>query len=84
VFLERVVDICAHKLGHCSDEMRLRNYHSSGRVPYTTQMAASTIPATIPRCCSGEGADWLEDWKKKQAAARAAGCLDGESESALR
>jgi len=35
-FLERVIDICGHKLGIPADEMRLRNYIKSSEMPYTT------------------------------------------------
>ena len=73
-FLERAVDICAHKLGIPADEMRLRNYVRTEEFPYTT-----------PNGCvydSGNYAKMLEvakkkigwdEWKKKQAAARKQG-----------
>ncbi len=35
-FLERVIDICGHKLGIPADEIRLRNYIQPQEFPYTT------------------------------------------------
>ena len=35
-FLERVIDICAHKLNIPADEMRLRNYIRPEEFPYVT------------------------------------------------
>ncbi|HKS72956.1 MAG TPA: molybdopterin cofactor-binding domain-containing protein, partial [Terriglobales bacterium] len=73
-FLERVLDICAHELNIPADEMRLRNYIRKEEFPYTT-----------PNGCvydSGDYAGMLQlakhligwdEWKKKQAAARAEG-----------
>ncbi|HZQ92487.1 MAG TPA: xanthine dehydrogenase family protein molybdopterin-binding subunit [Terriglobales bacterium] len=77
-FLERVVDICGHELGIPADEMRRRNYIRAEEFPYTT-----------PNGCvydSGNYAAMLalaqkligwDDWKKKQAAARAEGRMIG-------
>ena len=73
-FLERILDICAHELDIPADEMRLRNYIRKEEFPYTT-----------PNGCvydSGDYAGMLQlaknligwdEWKKKQAAARAEG-----------
>ncbi len=77
-FMERVLDICGHELGIAADEMRLRNYIRPEQMPYTT-----------PNGCvydSGDYPDMLEkakdligydDWRKKQADARAEGRLLG-------
>jgi 2-furoyl-CoA dehydrogenase large subunit len=75
-FLERVVDICARKLGIPADEMRQRNYIAE--MPYTT-----------PNGCVYDSGDyghmldtakvligWAE-WQKKIAAMRAQGRMIG-------
>jgi 2-furoyl-CoA dehydrogenase large subunit len=77
-FLERVIDICAHKLGIPADEMRLRNYLRREEFPYTT-----------PNGCvydSGDYSRMLElakkligwdAWRLKQAEARKQGRMLG-------
>jgi len=73
-FLERVVDICAHQLGIAPDEMRLRNYIRPEEFPYTTPNGCVYDSGNYPKMLqvAKERIGW-EDWKKKQAAARAAG-----------
>jgi len=77
-FLERVVDICAHQLGIAPDEMRLRNYIRPEEFPYTTPNGCVYDSGNYPKMLqvAKERIGW-EDWKKKQAAARAAGCWMG-------
>lgn len=77
-FLERVIDICAHELGIPADEMRKKNYIRSEQMPYTT-----------PNGCVYDSGDYsmmldkakeligYDDWKRKQAEARAEGRLIG-------
>ena len=71
-FLERVVDICAHKLGIPADEMRLRNYIRPEEFPYTTPNGCVYDSGNYPKMLeiAKEKIGW-DDWKKKQAAARA-------------
>ena len=73
-FLERVVDICAHQLGIAPDEMRLRNYIRPEEFPYTTPNGCVYDSGNYPKMLqvAKEQIGW-EDWKKKQAAARAEG-----------
>jgi 2-furoyl-CoA dehydrogenase large subunit len=73
-FLERVVDICAHKLGIPADEMRLRNYIRPEEFPYTTPNGCVYDSGNYPKMLqvAKEKIGW-DDWKKKQAAARAEG-----------
>jgi CO/xanthine dehydrogenase Mo-binding subunit len=73
-FLERVVDICAHELGIPADEMRLRNYIRPEEFPYTTPNGCVYDSGNYPKMLqvAKEQVGW-EDWKKKQAAARAEG-----------
>ena len=73
-FLERVVDICAHQLGIAPDEMRLRNYIRPEEFPYTTPNGCVYDSGNYPKMLqlAKERIGW-EDWKKKQAAARAEG-----------
>ena len=73
-FLERVVDICAHQLGIAPDEMRLRNYIRPEEFPYTTPNGCVYDSGNYPKMMqvAKERIGW-EDWKKKQAAARAEG-----------
>ena len=73
-FLERVVDICAHQLGIPPDEMRLRNYIRPEEFPYTTPNGCVYDSGNYPKMLqvAKERIDW-EDWKKKQAMARAEG-----------
>ena len=73
-FLERVVDICAHQLGIPPDEMRLRNYIRPEEFPYTTPNGCVYDSGNYPKMLqvAKERIDW-EDWKTKQAMARAEG-----------
>ena len=73
-FLERVVDICAHQLGIAPDEMRLRNYIRPEEFPYTTPNGCVYDSGNYPKMLqvAKEQIGW-EDWKQKQAAARAEG-----------
>jgi len=73
-FLERVVDICAHQLGIPPDEMRLRNYIRPEEFPYTTPNGCVYDSGNYPKMLqvAKEQIGW-EDWKKKQAVARAEG-----------
>ena len=71
-FMERVIDICAHELGISADEMRLRNYIRE--FPYTTPNGCVYDSGNYPLLLekAKELIGW-DDWKKKQAAARAEG-----------
>jgi CO/xanthine dehydrogenase Mo-binding subunit len=70
-FLERVVDICAHKLGIPADEMRLRNYILPEEFPYTTPNGCVYDSGDYPKMLRvAKGLIGWEEWKKKQAAAR--------------
>ena len=73
-FLERVVDICAHQLGIAPDEMRLRNYIRPEEFPYTTPNGCVYDSGNYPKMLqvAKEQIGW-EEWRKKQAAARAEG-----------
>jgi len=75
-FMERIIDICGHKLGIPADEIRLRNYISE--FPYTTPNGcvydSGDFPAMLEKAKNLIG--W-EDWKKKQAEYRAEGRLIG-------
>ncbi len=77
-FLERLVDICAHKLGIPADVMRKRNYIRKEEFPYTT-----------PNGCVYDSGNYegmlelakqlldYEGWRKKQAEARKQGRMVG-------
>ncbi len=71
-FMERVIDICAHELGIPADEMRLRNYIRE--FPYTTPNGCVYDSGNYPLMLekAKELIGW-DDWKTKQAAARAEG-----------
>ena len=73
-FLERVIDICAHELGIAADEMRLRNYIRPEEFPYTTPNGCVYDSGNYPKMLqvAKERLGW-DEWKKKQAAARAEG-----------
>src|SRR5215813_11660817 len=73
-FLERVVDICAHELDIPPDEMRLRNYIRPEEFPYITPNGCVYDSGNYPKMMqvAKEKIHW-DDWKKKQAAARAEG-----------
>jgi CO/xanthine dehydrogenase Mo-binding subunit len=77
-FLERVVDICAHKIGIAADEMRLRNYILPEEFPYTTPNGCVYDSGNYPKMLQvAKGLIGWDDWKKKQAAARKEGRLIG-------
>src|SRR5712692_8384267 len=77
-FLERVVDICAHKIGIAADEMRLRNYILPEEFPYTTPNGCVYDSGNYPKMLQGaKGLIGWDDWKKKRAAAREEGRLIG-------
>ena len=75
-FMERIVDICAHELNIPADEMRLKNYIRE--FPYETPNGcvydSGNYPAMLEK--AKELVGW-NDWKKKQAEARAEGRLIG-------
>jgi CO/xanthine dehydrogenase Mo-binding subunit len=73
-FLERVIDICAHQLGIPADEMRLRNYIRPEEFPYTTPNGCVYDSGDYPKMLqvAKDQIGW-EEWKQKQAAARAEG-----------
>ncbi len=77
-FLERVIDICAHQLGIAADEMRLRNYIRPEEFPYTTPNGCVYDSGNYPKMLqvAKDLIGW-DEWKKKQAAARAEGRLIG-------
>jgi CO/xanthine dehydrogenase Mo-binding subunit len=77
-FLERVVDVCAHKLGIAPDEMRLRNYIRPEEFPYTTPNGCIYDSGNYPKMLelAKQKIGW-DDWKKKQTAARKEGRLIG-------
>jgi 2-furoyl-CoA dehydrogenase large subunit len=64
-FLERVLDICAHKLRIPADEMRLRNYIRPEEFPYTTPNGCIYDSGNYPRML--EVAKDLVGWEKWQA-----------------
>jgi len=77
-FLERVVDICAHKLAIPADEMRLRNYILPEEFPYTTPNGCVYDSGNYPKMLQvAKGLIGWDDWKKKQTAARTEGRLMG-------
>ncbi len=73
-FMERIVDICAHRLGIPADEMRLRNYIRPEEMPYTTPNGciydSGDYPAMLARAKQLIG--W-EEWREKQRRAREQG-----------
>jgi len=71
-FMERVIDICSHKLGIPGDEMRLRNYIRE--FPYTTPNGCVYDSGDFPKMMemAKELVGW-EEWKKKQKEARKEG-----------
>jgi 2-furoyl-CoA dehydrogenase large subunit len=77
-FLERVVDICAHKLGIPADEMRLRNYIQPNEFPYTTPNGCVYDSGNYPKML--EVAKRLigwDAWRKRQDEARNQGRMIG-------
>ena len=77
-FIERVLDICGHKLGIPADEMRLRNYIRPEEFPYTTPNGCVYDSGDYPRMLdiAKKRVGWGE-WQKKQKQARAEGRLLG-------
>lgn len=77
-FLERVIDICGHTLGLSADEIRLRNYIKPDEFPYTTPNGCVYDSGNYPRMLelAKKTLGW-EEWKRKQAEARAEGRLVG-------
>lgn len=71
-FMERVIDICAHELKIPADTMRLNNYIRE--FPYTTPNGCVYDSGNYPLLLEKAKAliGW-DDWKKKQAEARAEG-----------
>lgn len=71
-FMERIIDICAHELKIPADEMRLKNYIRE--FPYTTPNGcvydSGNYPLMLEKAKALVGWD---EWKKKQAEARADG-----------
>jgi 2-furoyl-CoA dehydrogenase large subunit len=77
-FLERVVDICAHKLGIPADEMRLRNYIQPNEFPYTTPNGCVYDSGNYPKMLEvGKRLIGWDAWKKKQDEARKQGRMIG-------
>lgn len=77
-FLERIVDICAHKIGIAADQMRLRNYILPEEFPYTTPNGCVYDSGNYPKMLQvAKGLIGWDDWKEKQAAARKEGRLIG-------
>ena len=73
-FLERVLDICAHKLGIPADEMRLRNYIRPEEFPYTTPNGCVYDSGNYPKMLEvAKNLIGWDAWKKKQAEARKEG-----------
>lgn len=73
-FLERIIDICSHELNIPADEMRLRNYIQPDEMPYLTPNGCVYDSGNYPKML--EVAKQLigyDEWKQKQAAARAEG-----------
>jgi len=77
-FLERVVDICAHELGIPGDEMRMRNYIRAEEFPYLTPNGCIYDSGNYPKMLevAKKLIGW-DEWKKKQAEAKAEGRLIG-------
>jgi len=77
-FLERVIDICGHKLGIPGDEMRLRNYIKPEEFPYTTLNGCVYDSGNYPRMLEkAKGLLGWKEWKQKQREARQQGRLVG-------
>lgn len=73
-FLERVIDICAHKLNIAADEMRLRNYIRPEEFPYTTPNGCVYDSGDYPRMLrvAKELIGW-DKWQAERAKAQAEG-----------
>jgi CO/xanthine dehydrogenase Mo-binding subunit len=77
-FMERILDICAHKLGIPADEMRLRNYILPEEFPYTTPNGCIYDSGNYPKMLEeGKRLIGWEDWKERREAARAEGRMLG-------
>ena len=73
-FLERVLDICAHKLKIPGDEMRLRNYIQPDEMPYTTPNGCVYDSGNYPKMLEvGKKLLGWDDWQKKIQQMRAEG-----------
>ena len=77
-FIERVIDICAHKLGIPGDEMRLRNYIRPDEFPYTTPNGcvydSGDYPAMLELAKERLGWNrWIKEQKKARAEGRRIG-----------
>ena len=70
-FLERVMDICGHKLGIPGDEIRLRNYIQPQEFPYTTPNGCVYDSGNYPGMLklAKELVNW-QKWKSERAAER--------------
>jgi CO/xanthine dehydrogenase Mo-binding subunit len=73
-FLERVMDICCHKLGFAPDEMRKRNYIRKEEFPYTTPNGCVYDSGDYARMLDigKKLIDW-DKWVKERAKARKEG-----------
>lgn len=77
-FLERVLDICSHKLGFTADEIRRRNYIRAEEFPYTTPNGCVYDSGNYAKMLdlAQERIGWGE-WLKKQRELREQGRLVG-------
>ncbi|MFQ5740070.1 MAG: xanthine dehydrogenase family protein molybdopterin-binding subunit [Acidobacteriota bacterium] len=77
-FMERILDICGHRLGIPGDEMRLRNYIPPEEFPYTTPNGCVYDSGNYPEMLTKakELIGW-ERWKEHQRQAREEGRLVG-------
>jgi len=73
-FMERVLDICAHKLSIPADEMRLRNYIRPEEFPYTTPNGCVYDSGNYPRMLQAtkDLIGWSK-WQTERARARQEG-----------
>jgi CO/xanthine dehydrogenase Mo-binding subunit len=77
-FLERVVDICGHRLSIANDQMRLRNYIRPEEFPYLTPNGCVYDSGNYPgMLAAGKKLLGWEEWQKKVAAGRKEGRLLG-------
>ncbi len=73
-FLERVVDICAHRLGIAPDVMRERNYVRESEMPYTTPNGCVYDSGDYKKMLDlGKKLIGWDKWKQEQAKARKEG-----------
>ncbi len=77
-FLERVMDICAHRLGFDAAEIRRKNYIPPNKFPYTTPNGCIYDSGNYPKMLeiAQEKIGW-NAWKKKISAMRKEGRLVG-------